>query len=64
VEVNNAPVKKGEWLTNNDDYGKEVPVWLTISKIRIERLDGIGLQFFMVGIFSTATDCSGAFDWS
>jgi hypothetical protein len=64
VLVNNVYTKYGEWVNTDDNYGKEIPVGLTTTSFRIERNDGVGLRLFMVGIFSTLTDCSGAFDWS
>ena len=47
-----------------DKYGKEIKVGAYGSSVGIYRNDGLEFQLRWIGIFSTATDCSGSFDWS
>jgi hypothetical protein len=51
-------------LDNYDKFGKNVIVMDYGSVVAVIRTDGVQLALHYVGIFSTATDCTDAFDWS
>ena len=57
--------KVGEFLNDNfDRAGKEIKVGKLAQVVGLVRDDGVNFALTGIFIFSTATDCTGAFDWA